>query len=151
MKKYLIIFVCFLSFMLTGCTTEKDREIVLEQLSKNGYLTKDYVYEQDWCTNASPIPAILSYSYVYSLPDDSKSEIMIYSKTRKKDAYLSCFKVLITSNIEVEQTELGSNSPFICKKSDSSEATELYIVEEKFLIFTHWKIYSEKEYNEKFN
>lgn len=160
MKKFAVLVVCLVTLGLTGCTTLKDRETVLEQLSKNGYISDDYVYEQNWCTNASPIPAVLSYSYVYKLPDDTRSEVLIHSKVSNKDnknsnsqrkVYLSCFEVDITSDITVEEADAGDNSPYKCIKSDDSETTKVFLVQEKFLVFNYWKIYNQEEYNDRFD
>lgn len=160
MKKYIILVVCLITLGLTGCTTVKDREIVLEQLGKKGYITDDYVYEKEWSTNASPIPAIVSYSYVYKLPDDSRSEVLIYSKTSNKDnkhgnsqkkVYLNCFEIDITSNIIVEEADAGDNSPYQCIKTDDSETTKIFLVQEKFFVFSYWKFYTQDEYNDRFD
>lgn len=153
MKRLILLLLCLV--LLTGCTTEQDRTIAINELYKKGYITGDSKQVYYWATSAAPVPGIKSYSYVYKLSDDSLTEILLSNKYTIKDSsssatfretYLPYFKVELTTNVEVEEY----NDIYSANITDISEKKTVYLVREKFLLFNYWKDYDEAGFESRF-
>ena len=88
-----------LAFILTGCVMEKTREDIIEKLEKEDIIESDWEYEYMIVNDASPIPDISSYDYIYTCNNETYM-VRIQGKD-KEDKY----PVYIAGNIEIEEYE----------------------------------------------
>ena len=101
MKKKCSIFILavLLACTLTGCVTEKTREDIIERLEREGIIEEDWEYEYMIINDASPIPDIFSYDYIYT-DDDETYMVQIQGKDNDDQ-----YPVYIAEDVEVEEYE----------------------------------------------
>lgn len=107
-KIKLTIFILFLSFFLTGCTLEKTRNEIIDKLKAESVIKDDWDLLYLDIKNASPIPAIIGYDYIYidsSYEDEDFNEIGEIDKGVKlisiKKTDSNKYEVIISEEVDI--------------------------------------------------
>ena len=150
--------LCMILVFLTGCTTEQDRDVIIKQLRKKGYIVGNNQEEYYWTIAGEELFSISAYNYVYRQKDDSLTQVVLSGKETRydesssntyRDIYLPYFKVDITTNVGVEMVGF-EEAQYSVSRSDNSVDTRVYLVREKFLLFNYWKDYTEEAFEARF-
>ena len=129
----LVILAC----SLTGCVTEKTREDIISCLEKEGIIEDDWAFEELIVHDASPIPDISSYNYIYT-DDDEVYAVCIQGKNSDEE-----YPVFIMEDVEIEESEWvrDDGETVIDKNVVDFEITESYTLKyEQFLWFKYMVI-----------
>ena len=163
MKKFVCICVTILSvFLLTGCVLDSDRNDILEQLTKENIIKKDweqinYYIEHGWSSGMSKTDG---YGYIYRDKNGNLYNVYISDKSVKINDTDRAFTAQIFKIDSVDDTvETIDNCQSKCFTYNADETTEKnkYIYDEntydiykitreykQFLIFRHKKYIVEK-------
>ncbi|MBQ9135736.1 MAG: hypothetical protein IJX66_06545 [Lachnospiraceae bacterium] len=145
MKKKCSIFILtiLLACTLTGCVSEKTREDIIACLEKEGVIEDDWEFEYMISNDASPIPDIYSYDYIYT-EDDETYAVRIQNKN-SDDEYL----VFIAEDVEIEESEWTNADGETKTDRDvvNGETIESYTLKyEQFLWFKYMTITDSEKY-----
>ncbi len=138
-KKRISIFLLsvILACTLTGCVTEQTREDILACLEKEGIIEEDWEFQELIMQDASPIPDISSYHYIYT-EDDEVYAVCIQRKNSDEE-----YPVFIMENVEIEESEWvkEDGETVIDKNVVNFDITESYTLKyEQFLWFEYMVI-----------
>lgn len=149
MKKYLVVILICCLVLLTGCTTEKTRNAILDELSDNKLLSSDWSFLSMESVSASPIPAISHYNYFYE--DESNVIHCIQIGSGKLEGGNDLwYDVFIIDNLEegrerkfVWDSDAGASveKEVTCYNETSESETKHYKAYNKsFLLWKWWEI-----------
>ena len=139
----LVLALLILTVFLTGCVSTKTRNSILSSLERKNYIEESWTLTDSFVVDASPVPDILYYGYVYEDSSHRLNEITIRNQNSDEAYPVTIYYDVqknITENPYYDETSESQEEYVTEYDTDSCKFTELNAVPKKVLFYERMTI-----------